>query len=232
MSTDSDFSPVVVAEPEATEPQILELPAADAAPVPTEAASAPVEVSRPKPRRPAWALPAAIAAVGLIASGSLGYLFYSTTSKLDSTRHQLAVTQSNLDQTRAQLSAATTDAASKKVVADYMKMYTDNAGQVRSDYGQFTTCDNYASCRFAAQQALTDLQAFQAARQSATVPSELSDSDSALGDSLSAAIAAVQELISAMDTDNKTKFDDAYGKLDSAMLSMAKAEASLGSELQ
>ena len=232
MSTDTDFSPVVVANPAPPEPNVIELPAADAPPVPAEAPLAPADGPRPQRSRPAWALPAAVAAIGLIASGTLGYLFYSTTSKLDATRHQLAVTQSDLRQTAAQLSAANTDAASKKAVADYVKMYTDNTGQVRSDYGQFTTCDNYASCRFAAQQTLTDLQAFQAARQSATVPSELSASDSALGDSLSAAIAAVQELISAMDTDNKTKFDDAYNKLDSSMLSMAKAEASLGSELQ
>ena len=54
----------------------------------------------------------------------------------------------------------------------------------------------------------------------------------ALGDSLTAGIAAVQELISGMDNDNAAKIKDGFNKLDSAMLSTFKAEASLGNELQ
>ena len=69
-------------------------------------------------------------------------------------------------------------------------------------------------------------------RKAANVPSSLSTSDSELGDSLSAGIASLQELINGMDTDNVAKIKDGFNKLDASMLSMAKAEADLGSELQ
>lgn len=204
---------------------------AEVAPVEPPAAPQPAAVKARRPR-PKWVVPAAIAAVGLIASGSLGYLFYTTNSKLEATRHQLTVTQLSLDDTSKQLAAADADAATRKVTADYVKTYTADAGKVSTDYGEVVACNSYATCRFAAQQALTDMQAFQADRQSANVPSTLSASDSALGDSLTASIAALQELISGMDTNNRTKVDDGFNKLDASMLSMAKAESALGNELQ
>src|SRR2546425_5692246 len=80
-------------------------------------------------RRPMWLVPAAIAAVGLIASGGLGYLFYSTNSKLDATRQHLAATQTTLDSTKLELTNLQTDAANKKAVADYVSMYTVDAGR-------------------------------------------------------------------------------------------------------
>lgn len=215
------------------EPQILELPA----PAPEQAAAPEIpppalEEAKPKRGRPRWAVPAAIAAVGLVASGTLGYLDYSTSSRLDATRHQLTLTQLSLESTNKQLAAADADAAARKVTADYVKMYTADAGKVRTDYGDVVACNSYATCRFAAQQALTDMQTFQSDRQSADVPSALSASDSALGDSLTASIAALEELISGMDTNNRTKIDDGFNKLDASMLTMAKAEAVLGNELQ
>lgn len=215
------------------EPQILELPA----PAPEQAAVPEIpppalEEAKPKRGRPRWAVPAVIAAFGLVASGTLGYLDYSTSSRLDATRHQLTLTQLSLESTNKQLAAADADAATRKVTADYVKMYTADAGKVRTDYGDVVACNNYSTCRFAAQQALADMQTFQSDRQSADVPSALSASDSALGDSLTASIAALQELISGMDTNNRTKVDEGFNQLDASMLSMAKAEATLGNELQ
>jgi len=220
----------VVAEPDAEAPAArLTAPAPEAVPAPAVS----IEPATPhRSSRPKWVVPVAIAAAGLIASSALGYLFYSTNNRLEATRHQLAVTQLNLDGTSKQLAAANADAATKKITADYMKLYTQDAGKVTSDYGQVVACNSYATCRFAAQQELTDMQQFQTDRQAANVPSKLSASDSALGDSLTAGIAALQELISGMDNDNAAKIKDGFNKLDSAMLSTFKAEASLGNELQ
>jgi hypothetical protein len=76
------------------------------------------------------------------------------------------------------------------------------------------------------------MQAFQADRKDANVPSNLSSSDGELGDSLSAGIAALQELINGMDNNNVAKIKEGFSKLDASQLSMAKAEADLGSELK
>jgi len=206
----------------------VQAPAFEAVTAPAPAApAAPSVRSRPK-----WVVPVAIAAAGLIASGALGYLFYSTNNKLDATRHTLAQTQLTLDGTKQQLTAAQVDAATKKVTADYLNLYANDAGKVRTDYELVVLCSDYSSCRTSAQQALNDMQAFQADRKAANVPSSLSTSDSELGDSLSAGIAALQELINGMDSDNVAKIKDGFNKLDASMLSMAKAEADLGSELQ
>ena len=86
--------------------------------------------------------------------------------------------------------------------------------------------------RTAAQQLLTDLQAFQAARNAATVPGTLSNSDGMLGDSISAGIAASQEFITGMDNNDATKITDGLTKLDAGMLAMAKAETALGAAIQ
>src|SRR3977135_3501855 len=53
-----------------------------------------------------WVLPAALAAVGLIASGTLGYFAYATTGQRDSARHQLAAPQATPATPQAGLSAA------------------------------------------------------------------------------------------------------------------------------
>jgi hypothetical protein len=194
---------------------------------------APVPTVAPRRRtRPKWVVPAAIAAAGLIASGTLGYLFYSTNSKLQATTHTLTNTQLTLDSTKQQLSAAQADAATRKQTADYVSLYTADAGKVRTDYELVVACSDYATCRTSAQQALTDLQAFQSDRKAANVPSNLSASDSELGDSMSAGIAALQELIAGMDNAQMAKVKDGFSKLDASMLSMAKAEADLGSELK
>jgi hypothetical protein len=177
-------------------------------------------------------VPAAIAAVGLIASGTLGYFLYTTSNKLDATRHQLFVTQGTLATTKQDLATAKSDAAAKKETADYVALYVADSGKVNTDYAQVAACNNFSTCRTASQQALADMQAFQSDRKSATVPSSLSTSDSQLGDSLSAGIAALQELISGMDGNSQNKINDGFTKLNDAMLSMAKAEAALGAELK
>lgn len=231
MSIEPEYDGVITLEPrvdgqEAVPPEapaIAELPAAPAA-----EAAAP-RASKPRSR---WLVPAAIAAVGLIASGTLGYLFYSTSAKLTATQQRLGATQATLVSTKQQLSTLQADAASKKTVADYMGMYTVDAGKVRTDYQQVVACNSYGTCRTAAQQALTDMQSFQQDRQAADVPSSLSASDGQLGDSLSAGIAALQELISGMDGDQTKKIDDGFSQLNDSMLSMAKAEATLGAELK
>lgn len=224
MSTDPEYDRVITLEPpqqvqEQVPPELAIAPA----PAPVEARRSP---------RPKWLLPAAIAAVGLIASGSLGYLFYATNTKLTATQHGLAATQATLHSTQQQLTTLQADAASKKTVADYMSMYTVDAGKVRTDYEQVVACNNYPTCRVSAQQALDDVQAFQSDRQSAAVPAALSASDGQLGDSLSAAIAALQELISGMDNSQVNKVKDGFSKLDDSMLAMAKAESALGAELK
>jgi len=204
-------------------------PALEPAPVAEPITVTPIKQARKRPR---WLVPAAIAAVGLIASGALGYLFYSTSTKLDATRQRLAATQTTLGSTKLELTNLQTDAANKKAVADYVGMYTVDAGKVSTDYGQVVACNSYSTCRTSAQQALQDMQAFQSDRRSASVPASLSASDSQLGDSLSAGIAALQELITGMDTDNVKKVDDGFNKLNDSMLSMAKAESALGAELK
>jgi hypothetical protein len=234
MSIDPEYDRVITLEPlpNGHEPVPSEAPIATelapAPPAPAPVAAAPKAVRR----RPRWVVPAAIAAVGLIASGTLGYLFYSTNQKLNVTTQHLVATQTSLNSTKLQLSNLQQDAADKKAIADYVSMYTVDSGKVRTDYGQIIACNSFSTCRTSAQQALNDMQAFQSDRQSATVPSALTASDGQLGDSLSAGIAAVQELISGMDTDNVKKIDDGFSKINDSMLSLAKAESALGAELR
>lgn len=181
--------------------------------------------------RPGWLAPAAIAAAGVIASGTLGYLLYTTTAQRDATSHQLAATQATLTSTQQQLSTAQSDAATRKVTADYLRLYIADAGKVQTDYENTVNCTDYSTCRTAAQQLLADMQAFQADRQSANVPASLASSDSMLGDALSAGIAGDQEFISGMDSASDSKIKDGGRKVDLAMLSMDKAESALGGTL-
>lgn len=206
--------------------------------LPVEPPALVAETSPPEPigptprRRPAWVLPAAIAAAGLIASGTLGYLVYATTVQRDAARHQLAATRATLASTTADLSAAQSDAASKKVTADYASLFVANDGAVQTDYQNVILCSSYSQCRTAAQQMLSDLQAFQAARSSAKVPAALSNADGILGDALSSAIAGTQEFITGMDNGDRAKIKDGGDKVDAAMLNVAKAQAALGTALR
>jgi hypothetical protein len=187
----------------------------------------------PAPRRPRpWLLPAALAVVGLIASGTLGYFVFATAVQRDTARHQLAATQATFATTKADLSAAQSDAAAKKLTAQYAALFVANDGAVQTDYQNTILCSSYGQCRTAAQQLLTDLQAFQAARSSAQVPAALSNADGVLGDALSAAIAGTQEFITGMDNDDLAKIKDGGKKVDAAMLNVAKAQAALGTGLR
>jgi len=223
MSADPRYDGVITLEPRLDVPQLAppEAPAVVELPLPPAAVPVP---AAPR-QRPRWLVPAAIAAIGLIASGMLGYLLYSTNTKLEVTRQTLAGT-------KVQLTNVQADAARKKQVADYVSMYTVDSGKVQTDYQQVNVCNSFSTCRTSAQQTLNDMQRFQSDRQSAQVPSELSASDSQLGDSLSAGIAAVQELINGMDTNDVKKVDAAFNQLNDAMLGIAKAESALGAELR
>ena len=195
---------------------------------------APVPVVAPArtSSRPRWVVPAAIGAVGIIASGSLGYFLWSTTGQRDAARHQLASTQATLTSTQGQLTTAQSDAAARKLTADYVSLYVADAARVLTDDESMNVCKGYSQCRTAAQQALNDMQAFQSDRSRATVPAALTNADAMLGDALTAEIAAVQEVISGMDNNNFNKIKDGWTKLDKAMLSMGKAEAALGAGLK
>ena len=223
MSANPQYDGVITLEPRLDVPQLAlpEAPAMVELPPPPVYAPAPT-VQRHRPR---WLVPSAIAAVGLIASAMLGYLLYTTNTKLEVTRQTLAGT-------KVQLTNLQADAARRKQVAGYVSMYTLDAGRVQTDYQQVNVCNTFSTCRTAAQQTLNDMQRFQSDRQSAQVPSELSASDSQLGDSLSAGIAAVQELINGMDTNDVKKVDAGFNQLNDAMLGIAKAESALGAELR
>jgi hypothetical protein len=182
--------------------------------------------------RPKWLASVAVGAVGLIASGALGYLAYATAQQRDGLHRQLVSTAATLVSTQGELTAAQADAATRKVTADYVATYIADAGKVQTDYQDVGACDSFSACRTSSQQMLQDLQSFQSDRKAAVVPASLSASDSSLGDALSAAIAADQEIISGMDSDNLNSFTDGLKKLDAAMLNVAKAEAALGAELK
>lgn len=219
----------MAANPEIEE--IVALPLAEAAveapveaPAETVAVPAPPAPARAR-KRPAWIVPTAVAVIGLIASGTLGYFLYATVQQRDGLHTRLVASQT-------QLTAAQQDAASKKVIATYVAMYVADDGKVQTDYETVVACQHYSDCRTAAQQMLTDLQSFQQDRKAADVPSSLLSTDSSTGDALSAAIAGTQEFIVGMDTDDESKLKDGGNKVDAAMLSLAKAQAALGTELK
>ena len=173
----------------------------------------------------AWIAPAAIAVIGVIASGTLGYFLYATVQQRDGLHARLVAAQ-------AQLGAAQQDAAAKKVTATYVATYVADDGKVQTDYENVIACSDYSTCRTAAQQMLTDLQSFQQDRKEASVPSSLLNADSSTGDALSAAIAGTQELIVGMDNADVAKIKEGGAKVDAAMLGLAKAQASVGSLLK
>jgi hypothetical protein len=182
--------------------------------------------------RPGWILPVALGAVGLIAAGTLGYFLYSTVNQRDAVQHQLAATRATLASTQQDLATAKSDAAAKKAVATYVSLYVVDNGRVQTDYQAIVNCQNYSQCRTASQQLLTDMQTFQADRASATVPRSLANSDSMLGDALSAAIAGDQEFIIGVDNNDNAKIKEGGSKVDAAMLNIAKAESALGAAIR
>ena len=179
-------------------------------------------------RRRGWVLPVAIGAAALIASGTLAGFLWSTIGQRDTARHQLAATQATLATTGDQLSAAHADAATRKVTSDYVQLVALDSGRVVTDYATLQACNAYSQCRTAAQQTLSDLQAFQTQRAAATVPPALATADGELRDGLSAAIAALQELITGADNNDSSKVKDGFHKLDSAFITIGKAAAALG----
>jgi hypothetical protein len=200
-------------------------PVAETAPV----AAAPVTAKR---SRPAWILPTAIVAVGLIASATLGYLFYTTMQQRDTLHQQLVATKATLASTQSDLADAKSQVASRKVTADYVAMYVADNGKVQTDYNGAVACNSYSTCRTVAQQLLTDMQQLQADRKSATVPIALTSTDSSLGDALSAGIAGDQEFIAGMDNNDDAKIKEGFNKVVAAMLNVGKAQAELGAELK
>ena len=179
-------------------------------------------------RRRGWVLAVAIGAAALITSGTLGGFLVSTIGQRDTARHQFAVTQTTLMTTGEQLAAARGDAATRKVTSDYITLVAVNSGRAVADYQTLVTCTSYSPCRTAAQQTLSDLQAFQTQRAAASVPPALSNADGELRDGLSAAIAALGEFITGQDNDDLSKLKDGGHKLDAAFSTIGKAEAALG----
>jgi hypothetical protein len=219
---------VAVAEPAA--PMVAVQPAYELPPPPqtppwgAQVAVVPAQAPAAPRRRPRWIVPTGIAVIGLIVAGTLGGFLYSTIGQRDAARHQLASTQATLSDTQKQLTARqTTDA--------YAKLYLVNSGKVTTDYGNVIACNSYVTCRTSAQDLLTDMKAFQAARSGAVVPPALANADTLLGDSLSAAMAGDQELITGMDTNDDAKIKEGFKKVDAAMLSFAKAESAIAAPL-
>ena len=175
--------------------------------------------------RPGWIAPAAVAAVGLIASGALGYLFYSTNTKLEATRHELTTAQLTLD-------GANKDLATEHSQAAYVAMYDQDFGRLSTDFGLVTECDSASSCKAAAQTMLSDTQAFQSDRASTKVPAAFASVDSTLGDGLSAEITALQELIAAINSANMARIQAGFTDVNDASISVFKTEAQLGKLVQ
>ena len=211
--------PVVEPEVAPTNGHVVEVETVPAPVVP--APETQVKVKRGRPR---WLASAAVGVVAIFATGSLGYTSYAASQQRDATQRQLAATQ-------ATLTAAQADAARRKLTADYVGVYIADSGKVQLDYQNFN-CNSFGECRTAAQQLLTDLQAFQADRKSAKVPSDLAGADADLGDALSAAIAGAQEVISGMDNFDVDRFKEGSRKVDAAMLNVAKAQVALGNHLK
>ncbi len=197
---------------------------AELAILPAPVAPEPAPEVKAKRSRPSWLASASVGVVALVATGALGYTLYTTSRQRDAT-------QAHLNATETTLAAARSDAAARKVTADYVALYIADSGKVHSDYQNEVTCDTYSQCRTVAQQLLSDLQAFQADRKSATVPSDLAGADADLGDALSAAIAGDQEFIVGMDDGDVGKMKEGGARVDAAMLNIAKAQVGLANHL-
>src|SRR5258706_13885998 len=88
MSANPQYDGVITLEPRLNVPQPAppEVPALIELPPPPPAY---LPVQTAQRQRPRWLVPSPIAAVGLIASAMLGYLLYTTTTKLAVTRQPL-----------------------------------------------------------------------------------------------------------------------------------------------
>src|SRR5919204_4136611 len=214
--------PVLILDEPHIESQMLKTAEPVAEPVTPPTVGPQAETLAQKPRRHVWMLPATLGVAGLIASGTLGGLLWSTIGQRDMARDQLVAAQTAGQQERR---AAAADAAVKKVRSDYLALVTADGGRSTAAYGSLASCKSYSECRTALQQALNDFQAFQTHRAAATVPTGLANSDAELRDALSAAIAALQEMITGTDTDDVNKFKDGYRKLDASLITIGKAEA-------
>ena len=187
---------------------------------PAPLAQAPIPPAA-KHGRPGWILPAAVAVIGLIASGSLGYLFYTTNNSLEATRHQLTETQLTLESTKKDLDT-------EKAQAAYVQLYENDLGRLSTDYAQLTECDTYSACRSIAQTMLSDTEAFQSDHQTAKVPAAYANVDGMLGDSLTAELTALKNLITALGSRDMTKVQDGFTQVNDATLSVFKTESALG----
>jgi hypothetical protein len=253
MSSETEFDSLVPlrsypggSEASWSEPAPVEAPAVQpetAYPAPTETSVLQPAVVQPAavgaPRRRGWVGILAVAVIGLIVAGTLGYLLYQTTGQRDAALRHAAATQTTLDSreatlasTQATLATTQQDLSARNATVAYASMYVTDSGRVRIDYQKLLACNSFGACRTAAQSALNDLQAFQADRSAAIAPPAVATSDGMLRDAISAAIAADQEVISGFDTFSVTKVVAGSKKLSAAMLSMGKAEAVLGPELK
>src|SRR5712692_4215275 len=208
---------VAIAEPApmvAVQPTYELPPSPPTPPWGAQVAVAPAHASAAPRRRPRWIVPTGIAVIGLIAAGTLGGFLYTTIGQRDTARHELASTQATLSDTQNQLAA-------RKTTYAYVRLYLLYSGKVTTDYENVTACDSYVTCRTSAQDLLTDMKAFQAARSSAVVPAALANADTLLGDSL----------ITGMDTNDDAKIKEGFKKVDAAMLSFAKAESAIAAPL-
>ena len=212
-------------------PEPTPLPEAEA-PSTEEPAAAEAKATPARRVKPPWLKTAVVGTAALIATGTLGYVANTAAQQRNQAFDAFVSTRATLVATNTALTQAQQDAASKKVTADYVANYVADSGRIQTDYQVLGACNSFSSCRTASQQLLGDLQTFQSDRSATTVPSALSASDSSLGDALSAAIAADEEVISGMDNGSLTKFESGLTKLNAAMLNVAKAEATLGTELK
>lgn len=248
MSYNPEFDRLVVTQPapdglEARPPEPQPLaPVAPAEPAtqfaaPHYSAAAPplyAEVSSPvrKKKSTGWILPVVIALIGLIASGSLGFLLFSTTNEREAALRHGASTQAALDKLQTQFDAQQADAAGRKVVADYVYMVERNDSRVRTDYHAMGACNSFGGCRIAVQNLYNDLQAWQAARTSAHTSPALVSPDNMLGDAISAAIAGARQFMGGMDALNTSAVIAGAKKIDAALFSITKAESAIGSVTQ
>ena len=241
MSTNPEFERVVALVPDhdGLEAVLPEAPALTT-PAAVETAPAAVETAPAEPVAPAvpatiaprkrsrgWIGTVAVGVVGLIASGSLGYLLYTTTGERDTASHQLALTQGKLASTQTTLDAANANLTDQKAVAQYMTMVVRDEGRVQTDYHVLAACKSYGACLMAGQNLLSDLRVFQAERTVAVVPSGLQSGDSMLGDAISAAISGAQVFVNGMVNFSVPQVTSGLHKIDAAMLSVGKAESAI-----
>src|SRR5205807_1521336 len=95
---------------------------AEVAIFPTPVAPEPEPEVKAKRNRPRWLASASVGVVAVMATGALGYTLYATSRQRDAT-------QIHLDATQTTLTAARSDAATRKVTADYVALYIADSGK-------------------------------------------------------------------------------------------------------